>query len=136
MIRQSLKSGGDAGEPPLAVEGQGDEGSSRAIQRLDAREAVKTLAADGLSNARIKAKLKKQGLGGVLDPIEIEAIAGQARTALEVLPRPSFGGIRIVGVVAILLGAGAIFIGTGRGLWAIVLGIVLVLRPAWGREEV
>ncbi len=113
--------------------------------RMEAVEMVKEMAVKGMSTVRIRTALEKQGLGGVLDRVEIEALVVEARAAGNLIPKPPSKFLpRMVGVAAILMGMGGVFLGGsvgryspgGFGFWAVVLGIVLIVKPCWSNEDV
>lgn len=108
--------------------------------RIDAKDAVKDLAAAGLSTSAIQKKLTEKGFGGLLDKAEVEMIVTQVRAVMNLGPqRPGRFWPRVIGVVAIVMGIGALSLGgsggpgryspRGYGSWALVLGIILVLKP-------
>ncbi|BCX47840.1 hypothetical protein HAHE_17480 [Haloferula helveola] len=114
--------------------------------RLEAKELVEDLALKGATNSTIKKALDQKDLDGLLDEVEVEMLAEKARAALAMLPPPRpKNRIRLLGIIAILLGVGAIWVGGGSGrgryspgkygIWAIVLGSILVLKPSAGSEE-
>jgi hypothetical protein len=107
--------------------------------RIDAKDAVKDLAAAGLSTTAIRKKLEEKGLGGLLDKAEVEMIVTQVRAAMNLRPqRTGKFWPRVIGVIAIVMGIGALSLGgpgAGRynpghyGVWVLILGIILVLKP-------
>jgi len=113
--------------------------------RIDAKEAARDLAIEGLSPAAIRKRLEELGFGAVLDQTEIEAIVTEARTARNLLPRqPSRILPRVIGVIAILMGIGGMALGgfpygryspQGYGFWAVILGAILVIKPGWSNES-
>lgn len=112
--------------------------------RSHAIETVKDLAIQGRSFQRIERELGKLGLSGILRDDEIESILSQAEVARELIPpHPSRRWPRVVGALAILLGMIALPLGGGIGRYspagygclAIILGLVLILKPGWSDTE-
>ena len=112
--------------------------------RTHAIETVKDLAIQGRSFRRIERELGKLGLSGILRDDEIESIVSQAEVARGLMPpRPSRKWPRMLGAISILLGMIALPLGGGIGRYspagygclAIILGLVLVLRPDWSDTE-
>ena len=114
--------------------------------RIDAREVAKSLACEGLSAPSIEKELQAREMDGLLDRAEIESIATAARAAGAMIPRgPSTNLSRVIGFLAVLFGLGGILIGGGSigryspaslGLGAIILGLILILKPGWAGESV
>lgn len=114
--------------------------------RIEAIDAAKDLALEGLSAAMIRTKLEERGFGGLLEQEEIESIITEIVAVRNLVPqRPSRIWPRVVGVIAILMGLGGIALGgsqsaryspNGYGLWAVILGIVLVIKPGWSNEDI
>jgi hypothetical protein len=114
--------------------------------RPEAIARVKELNFKGTGSARIRRILEKEGYGGLLDPWEVEALANEAAAARSLRPKgPGKTLPRIIGIMAVLAGIGAIALGrdyhgrhspAGYGLIAIILGGILVLKPCWGSSEV
>ncbi|MFT4176491.1 MAG: hypothetical protein QM627_07525 [Luteolibacter sp.] len=112
-----------------------------------AQEIAKKLAVEGRSASAIQSELDKNGYGGLLDPLQIEMIVTEARAAANLIPkRPSHVWPRILGIVAVLMGFGGLalddFAGSshryhpyGAGLLAVILGIILILKPGWAGER-
>lgn len=110
-------------------------------EREQAQSMAKDLALTGKSAEQISGVLEKRGLSGILDQAELEFILSEARFAKSLLPaRPSRIIPRLFGIVAIMLGIAGIWIGrdgpsargyspVGFGLAAVVLGVLLIVRP-------
>lgn len=107
-------------------------------------DTVKDLAIQGTSFQRIERELRKLGLSGLLHDDEIENIINQAAIARELMPfRPSRKWPRMIGMLAILLGmialslrgGGGRYSPAGYGIIAIILGLVLVLKPDWSDTD-
>lgn len=112
--------------------------------RSQAIEIVKTLALEGRPVHRIDQELDDLGLGGALHPTEIERILIEVEAARAMIPpRPSRNWPRAVGIISILVGSAALPLGGGIGRYspagygclAILLGLVLILRPDWSDTE-
>ena len=118
--------------------------------REDVREIIDEMAMKGLSAAAIGKELKKKSMDGVIDRFEIEQRVTKVRALQSLLPpRPSKTLPRIVGVVALLAGIAAIAIGSrgadgvgGRrysptryGIAAVVLGLILIVKPGLSGED-
>jgi hypothetical protein len=102
--------------------------------RIDAKDAVKDLAAAGLSTSAIQKKLTEKGFGGLLDKAEVEMIVTQARAVMNLKPRrSSHFWPRLIGVIAIVMG---FYLGRTLGAVAIVLGILLVIMPSLAGDKV
>ena len=101
--------------------------------RIDAVEKAKGLAQTGLSAAKIEKRLKKEGLGDLLDIAEIEqlVVTSNAGKAIIRNNRPSRiqKVLGLVSLVAGILGVLGIFGGGWYSTAAIVLGIALLLKP-------
>ena len=108
------------------------------------------MAMKGLSAAAIGKELKKKSMDGVIDRFEIEQRVTKVRALQSLLPRrPSKTLPRIIGVVALLAGIAAIAIGSsgsegagGRrysparyGIVAVVLGLILIVKPGLSGED-
>jgi|GEM_PF-5967771 len=114
--------------------------------RPEAIARVKELAFKGTGTARIQRILGKEGYVGLLDSREVEALANEAAAARNLMPKgPGKTLPRIIGLMAILAGIGAMVLGqdyqgrhspAGYGLIAIILGGILLLKPCWGSTEV
>lgn len=112
---------------------------------LDAMEKARELAFKGWHPLKIGKALDKKGLGGLLHLVEIEALAREAGMARSLaLRRPSRWLPRTVGMIAILLGIGAVSLGggmgrhspAGYGILAVIFGLVLVIKPGWSDTTV
>lgn len=115
---------------------------------INAREAAMECALKGMDAEQIIQSLDQQGLGGSLSQEEVECLVIEARTAMNVMPhRPGRLLPRVIGCCAIILGAAALWLGSdwprmlhryspsGCGLLALVLGIILVIKPVSSRED-
>jgi hypothetical protein len=110
--------------------------------REEVREVIDEMAMKGLSAAAIGKELKKKSMDGVIDRFEIEQQSLLPRRPSKTLPR-------IVGAVALLAGIAAIAIGSsgaeisvGRrysparyGIVAVVLGLILIVKPGLSGED-
>lgn len=132
-----------SGRSPLAYTWAGvTEERSKAIER------VRDLAMRGRSVNSIQSRLERDGLGGCLERREIEALVHEVKASLALLPRrPSRWLARSVGLVALGIGVWAVSLGAGvwvkphpfgriSGWTAIVLGLVLIIRPGSSDTEV
>jgi hypothetical protein len=116
--------------------------------RDEAKERAKELALKTGNTAAIRKKLEEEGLGGLLDRYEIDAIVTEADYIRRMLPeRPKKVLPRIVGVIAVALGVAAMWIGSngphvrryspnGYGLAAVILGIILIVKPGAAKSDV
>jgi len=113
--------------------------------RPDAIARVKELAFKGMGSARIERILEKEGYVGLIDPWELEALINQAAAARSLLQKgPGKTLPRIIGIISILLGIAAISLGSGPGRYspagygwpAVILGVILLLKPCWGSTEI
>jgi len=118
-------------------------------RRFQAIERTEQLAMEGHSPSRIRRILRKEGLEEQLVAGEIERIIARLDTLRRLIPRrPGRLLPRVIGVVAVLMGAGAIILGfqggigaPGRrnpaafGAVALVLGIILIVKPGSSRDE-
>jgi hypothetical protein len=117
------------------------------VNRLDAIDRAKDLAMNGLSAGEIHRELVKEGMGHPLHPSEIQRLMLKVDMVRYLPPKPQrFHFARCVGVIAVVLGLGAILLGysspgmrkrgPGRmGVIALVLGIVLVAKPSASKTE-
>ena len=116
--------------------------------REDVREVIDAMAMKGLSAAAIGKELKKKSMDGVIDRFEIEQRVTKVRALQSLLPRrPSRTLPRIVGAVALLAGIAAIGsrgadgVGGRRysparyGIVAVVLGLILIVKPGLSGED-
>jgi hypothetical protein len=114
--------------------------------RIDAVELARELAMEGRSANEIRKMLEKQGFDGVLHQVELEKIVIQVRAALSLVPtRPSKVWPRFIGIIAVFMGIGGMAIGGGGGgsryspgglgFWAVIAGIVLIIKPDWSGER-
>jgi hypothetical protein len=113
-----------------------------------ARDLTESLALKGKSVSSIKKQLKKNGLEHAISPFEIEQITLRTEALKGFLPhRPGTLLPRMIGTAAILMGLGAMWLGShgprvpgryspgGYGLIALVLGLVLILKPAASGQD-
>lgn len=113
-----------------------------------ARELVESLALKGATIRTIQKQLEKEDLGKWITPFEIEQIMLRAEAVKGILPhQPGTLLPRVIGGGAVLMGFGAMWLGTGGfhvpgryspagyGVIALVLGIVLILKPTSSRGD-
>ena len=114
-----------------------------------ARALTEELALKGASIRAIRRQLKKSGLEESISPFEIEQITLRTEALKGFLPRqPGTVLPRVIGTLAILMGIGAMWLGTnapppvhgryspgGYGMAALILGLVLILKPQFSRED-
>jgi hypothetical protein len=114
-----------------------------------ARALTEELALKGASISAIKKQLKKSGLDESISPFEIEQITLRTEALKGFLPRrPGTTLPRVIGTIAVLMGIGAMWLGTnggppvhgryspgGYGMAALILGLVLILKPQFSRED-
>jgi len=113
-----------------------------------ARALTEELALKGASIRAIRRQLKKSGLEESISPFEIEQITLRTEALKGFLPRqPGTVLPRVIGTLAILMGIGAMWLGTnappvhgryspgGYGMAALILGLVLILKPHFSRED-
>ena len=116
------------------------------LNRASAKSLVVDLAARGLTKRAIEKTLERRGAGELLLPHEVEECIVEGRAARERIPhRPARTWLRVLGVLAILMGIGGILLngdrGFGRlspagvGALSILVGIVLVIKPTWAWED-
>lgn len=115
--------------------------------RLDAIDRARDLAMKGLSAGEIHRELVKEDMGHLLHPTEIQRLLLKTDMVRYLHPRPRrFHFARCVGVLAVVLGLGGILLGftspgmrkhgPGKlGTIALVLGIVLIVRPSASETE-
>ncbi len=113
-----------------------------------AEERTIELALGDEAPARIPGLLRDEGYGGLLEQSEVEALVAKARMIQKMIPeRPGTFFPRLIGMVAVLVGIGGMILGAsgpwlsrcspaGYGVNAAVLGIILIVRPWWGRSEI
>ncbi len=92
----------------------------------------------GGTKRAIRRSLDAEGMGGLLDDYEIEAIITEARAAGHFIPRRESPVLpRLTGIVAVIMGTGSILFASGRyGLLAIVLGLLLIFKPGWAKDDI
>ncbi len=96
----------------------------------------------------VVSSLEAEGLGQLLDASELESIFMEAVMVRRMLPPRTQKTLpRVVGVIAILMGIAAVYIGSegpstrryspsGYGVIAILIGLVLIVKPASGRSDI
>ncbi len=93
--------------------------------------------------------LEAEELGQLLEESELEQIFMEAVMVRRMLPKKTKKTLpRVIGVIAILMGIAAVYIGSdgslgrgrqsprGYGYLAIILGVVLIVKPGLGRSDV
>jgi hypothetical protein len=115
--------------------------------RIEGRERAKELALKTGNTGAIRKKLEDEGLGGLIDRYEIDAIVTEAAYIRRMLPdRPRKVLPRIVGTIAVVLGVAAMWIGSkgpsvrryspgGYGLVAVILGAILIVKPGAAKTD-
>ena len=115
---------------------------------LEARERAIEFAVEGCNVPTICKRLGDEGLGGLVDQFELEAIATESEFIRSLLPeRPKKTLPRVIGLIAVLMGAVAIYIGSGEpllrrhscsgcGMVAVILGIILIIKPSAAKEDI
>lgn len=104
-----------------------------------AREAAEELVGEGafgeLPAAQIRQELEHAALGEALGKEEFNALVIRGRAAREIVPR-RLGTVlpRVVGVLAVLMGA--VWIVSTAGKIAFILGLILIIKPAWRDDEI
>ena len=117
-------------------------------QRLvEARERAKEIAIEGSDVPAIGKRLDVEGLGGLVGQFELEAIATESEFIRSLLPaRPKKTIPRVIGFMAVIMGAVAIYIGSGGsslkrgslsgcGIVTVVLGVILIVKPSAAKED-
>ena len=111
--------------------------------REDAKERAKELAVQGHSKAAIKKRLEKEGMAGLLDDYSLQAIVTEGHAIGHFMPaKPNKFLARIIGVIAVLMGIGGLYLG-GTGRWApgkygwaaLCLGAILIFQPHRANED-
>jgi hypothetical protein len=115
--------------------------------RIEARDRAKELALKTGSTVAIRKKLEEEGLGGLIDRYDLDAIVAEAAYIRRLLPgRPKTTLPRIVGTIAVVLGVAAMWIAAsgpamrrhspgGYGLMAVILGVILIVKPSAGKTD-
>ena len=115
--------------------------------RDEARKRAKELALKTSNAEAIRKKLEDEGLGGIIDRYELDAIMAEAAYIRRMLPeRPRKVLPRIVGTIAVVLGVAAMWIGRngpsvrryspgGYGLAAVILGTILIVKPSAAKTD-
>ncbi len=97
---------------------------------------------------RIACLLKDRGLDGLLDSFELESIVIEAKSIQQILPeRPKSKLTRMIGLIAVALGVAGIWLVKGErslsrdspigyGIAAVILGIILILKPSSAKTDV
>jgi uncharacterized protein YjeT (DUF2065 family) len=116
--------------------------------RDEARERAKELALKTSNVGTIRKKLEEEGLGQLIDRYELDSIVAEAAYVRRMLPEgPRKVLPRIVGTIAVALGVAAMWIGSngpsvrryspnGYGLAAVILGIILIVKPSAAKTDV
>ncbi len=114
---------------------------------LDARERAKEIAIEGSDVSAIGKRLGDEGLGGLVGHFELEAIATESEFIRGLLPaRPKKTIPRVIGFMAVIVGAVAIYIGSGGlslrrcslsgcGIVTVILGVILIVKPSAAQED-
>lgn len=117
----------------------------------DPREIAQNLAMKGYAKERIRRKLKARGMAHRLDDDELLAIMREVKVAKAYHSRrPSRMLPRVIGLIAIILGIGAVMTGANNqgtpttryyspvvcGFAAIILGLILILKPGWSKTRI
>ena len=115
---------------------------------LEAKERAKELAVEGCNVPTISKRLGDKGLGGLVDQFELEAIVTESEFVRSFLhERPKRILPRVTGLIAVMMGAVAIYIGlggtslgryspSGSGILAIILGVILIIKPSAAKEDI
>jgi hypothetical protein len=116
-------------------------------KHLEARERAKELAVEGCNVPTICKMLGDEGLGGLVDQFELEAIATESEFIRSFVPeRPKKALPRVIGFMAVIMGAVAIYIGSGGpslrryslssyGILAVILGGIVIIKPSAAKED-
>jgi len=108
------------------------EGSS---PRAAAEDLVGELAYADRTDRQIRVALQRSGLGEVLRDHEFSTLVLRGRAARKAVPRPRSNVLpRIIGVLAVLLGGFWIHSTTGKV--ALILGLILIIKPCWRDDQV
>jgi hypothetical protein len=103
---------------------------------LDARERAKELAFKHRDIGSIARRLEEEELGELIDRYELESVVAEVRTIRRMIPeRRGSGGVRAVGIIAVIMGL--VVIGMGAEIFgsvALILGLVLILNPSQAKS--
>jgi hypothetical protein len=115
---------------------------------LKAIERAKELAIAGGNVVAVRKKLESEGLGGIVEQFELEAIMAEADYIRRMLPeRPKKTLPRVIGFIAVILGVAAIYIGrdgfsvrryspTRYGIAAVIVGLILIVKPSAAKTDI
>ena len=96
---------------------------------------------------KVSRLLEDEGLGGLLAQSELESIMIEAKAIQSLIPeRPRNTLPRMVGTIAMMMGVAGIWIEMGAihftrsspggyGVAAVILGVILVLKPSSAKTE-
>jgi uncharacterized protein YjeT (DUF2065 family) len=116
--------------------------------RNEARELAMEFALKHENATRIACLLKDRGLVGLLDLFELESIVIEAESIQQILPeRPRITLTRMIGLIAVAIGVAGIWLvkgdlslsrdsPIGYGIAAVILGIILILKPSSAKTNV
>ena len=116
-------------------------------KHIEARERAKELAIESGNVAAIRKKLEDEGLGGLVDQFELESIVAESDYIRRMLPeRPKKTLPRVIGFIAVIMGVAAMYIGagglsvrryspSGYGLAAVIIGIILIVKPSTAKTD-
>ena len=116
-------------------------------KHLEARERAKELAVEGCNVSAIGRRLGDEGLGGLVGQFELEAIATESEFIRSLVPARSKKTIpRVIGFMAVIVGAVAIYTGSGGlslrrcslsgcGIVTVILGVILIVKPSAAQED-
>lgn len=117
-------------------------------KHIKARKRAKELAIVSVSVMAIRKKLEDEGLGGLIEQFELEAIVAESDYIRRMLPeRPRNALPRAIGFIAVILGVVAMYIGwdgpwvrryspRGYGLAAVIIGIILIVKPSASKTDI
>lgn len=114
-----------------------------------ARDRAMELAMKYEEMEQLVSALEAEGLGGLLDESELEQIFVEGVMVRRMLPPKTKKTLpRVIGVITILMGIAAVYIGSdgslgrgrqsprGYGYLAIILGVVLIVKPGLGKSDI
>ena len=113
----------------------------------EAKERAKELAIESGNVTAIRKKLEDEGFGGLIEQSELEAIVTESDYIRRMLPeRPKKTLPRLIGLMAVIMGVAAMYIGAsgpsvrryspgGYGLAAIILGVILIIKPSAAKTD-
>ncbi len=98
---------------------------------------------------QVVSSLEAEGLGQLLEESELETIYLEAMMVRRMLPPRTKKTLpRVIGVIAIFMGIAAVYIGSdgpsvgrryspgGYGYLAIILGVLLIVKPSLGKSNI